>query len=85
MELNLDTGLRQPIEELLARGHTPPFVVFCNTMAYAPGEFDTELGKVIVHSSYTHQPVEDLSVTTLTAWEAYLAGQDQPADEDAAS
>ena len=71
--INLEAGLRQPIEELMARGYTGPWVVFCNKLAYASGEYDTELGKVIVHSNLFYMPIEDLSVTTLTEYERYLA------------
>lgn len=69
--LNLEAGLRQPIEELIARGFTGPWVVICSSLAYAAGEYDTELGKVIVHSTIFHMPMDDLTVTTLEEWESF--------------
>lgn len=62
MSLNLDAGLRQPIEDLIARGYTGPWVVVCNSLAYASGTYQTELGQVIVHSTLFHTPVDDLTV-----------------------
>jgi len=75
MPLNLDAGLRQPIEDLIARGYTSPWVVMCNSLAYAAGEYDTELGKVIVYSIIFHMPIDDLTVTTLEKWESFEADQ----------
>jgi len=75
MSLNLEAGLRQPIEELIAQGFTGPWVVICNRLAYAPGEYDSELGKVIVHSNLFYMPVDDLTVTTLESWQAFEADQ----------
>jgi hypothetical protein len=75
MQLNLDAGLRQPIEDLVARGFTGPWVVMCNRLAYAAGEYDTELGNVIVYNTIFHMPIDDLTVMTLEEWESFGANQ----------
>jgi len=80
--LNIDNGLRQPIEDLISKGHTAPWVVFCNSLAISSGEYESELGKVIVKASLLHTPVDDLAVTTLALFEQFEA--DNPPDNDTA-
>lgn len=74
MVLDLNHGLRQPIEDLIAHGYSAPWVVFCNTFGfYKSGEYESEYGHITINAHVFHMPFDDLTIMSVATYEAIKA------------